>query len=278
MSAEPASTLCGVPVDPAGQIAPERLAAVTEGRRKVPLRQMTEFDFSMAGDIYIAVVVIARKGEFTVRVSDMVFNNSTEMDIVFEDPEGGSPEKLVGKVVLILNPRFPNRKKTSSKYLHVASVKSCLIMGTLTGVGKCSHEDCTKTILPSRDGAMCHMHAVLSGVIRVCAGGDLKETEAVTKVFSKPKPAQPVSAEEQTKLQDDRKRADILAKKKTALMLLNRRSSTGGHLLPLSGQIEIGEIVDDGHQKERIQRIDELKRKREKIEKADTALVATRGL
>jgi hypothetical protein len=264
------SILCGLPVDPTGQIELNRLNAVTEGRRKVPLRKLAEYDFGTPADVFIAAVVVGKKGDSALLVSDMIMTGSTEFVLAFEETEGVNYDKFLGKCMLVLNPRLAKYGR-SELQIRVGSVKNCLQIGSLSGIATCEIPLCSKPVLTPRDGTMCYAHAGQTAGVRVSIGGEHGGTLIAggLKIAPVKRKSAPLTSDEKAALDESRKRSEILAKKKTALALLNRRSSTGGNLrnTTLSDQIDIGETDPKGS--EFVARFQELKRKREQIEKAD---------
>ena len=275
-------TVAGIEVDANGAIDPERLAKVTSGRRKIPLSMMfrpggVDSAQSAGVDHYIAVVCYDTLNKNTIKISSLIFTGSTEAVLTIADIADNSPsiESFKGNALLILNP-----VSTGSTNLRIPSSRACLRLGTLSGLKSCAHENCSKPVLIDRDGALCYQHAVAAGV-RVTTGGtsvtfdksvSLEELEKRKREVKAHAP----SADEKADREREQKRQELIAKKKTALLLLNRNSGAGrmeanarlstGSLK--EDMIDIGEASCSAAQDiEKLARLKELKRKRETLDK-----------
>lgn len=274
--------IAGIPVDAKSALDPERVEKVTSGRRKIPLSMMfrpggTDMAQSAGLDIYLAVVCVDTihiQGEPAARVSNLIFSGSSEATVTFADssqlPNGVSVQSLKNTVLLILNPSV-----TGNGVLRVPSLRACLKLGSLSGLSRCVHEGCSKPVLNDRDGPLCYMHAASNGVRVLLAGTmiDLKDDQATIKARNTERKSLTADAQKAKDLED--RRLALMAKKKTALLLLNRNS--GAHAQArLSAPVEedildIGEslVSKNDEEKIRLARFEVLKRKRETIEKSD---------
>jgi hypothetical protein len=283
------TTIAGVIVDSVGSIDPERVEKVTSGRRKIPLSMMfrpggTDGASAAGLDHYVSAVCYDVIND-TAKVSSMIFTGSTEAVLSFADPTeipgGLSLGNLKGCCLLILNPVV-----TGAVNLRVPSLRACLKLGRLSGLSTCSHSDCSKPVLTDRDGSLCYQHAVSAGV-RVNTGGTSVTFEPVLSAEDeakrkREKQAHAPSAEEKKAKEIEQRRQELLAKKKTALMLLNRGS--GGSRLEAQARlstgslgestIDIGELTNrvDKSDETRLARLEALKRKRETLEKKNAAV------
>lgn len=268
--------ICGIPVDTKMSIAPERVDKVTSGRRKIPLSFIcrpggTDRATSAGQDLFIAVVCFDIAGKDTVWVSDMIFSGSTEIKINVVDTSEIS--SLKGTAMLVLNPQV-----VDSTTLRIPSIKQCLKLGNVSGLETCQFDGCKKPVISERDGPLCYKHAAMKSMGRLSIGGGLVDTSAGDAVSTAVKKVArpPISADERRrKIQEDR-RMEFQAKKKTALMLLQRKSgmSNVGQRIVLNPDeddvldIGIEEMIDDA--KSKISRYQVLKRKREATELSDT--------
>lgn len=288
-------TLCGVPVDADKAADPERIEKITAGRRKIPLSLLcrpggTDMATAAGQDIYIAVVCFdhATVGEERgIKVSDYIFSGSTEITVVFadcSDISGMTFESLKGSCLLIMNPQV-----MTQNVVRVPSLRLCLKLGTLSGVAMCETENCTKPILPDRDGPWCYRHSAVRAGSRLSIGGGAIDTDLPLELIKKKEKRPSLSTEERAKKVEEQRRQELLAKKRTAVMLANRRA-TGGTVTGVIGEqfngstelMDIGE-TDAGNQnqddtKSRLQRFEVLKRKREAIVKHDSILMERQRL
>lgn len=279
--------IAGIEVDSISCIDPDRVAKVSQGRRKIPLQMMfrpggTDSAQSAGIDYYIAVACYDVVNSNSIKISNLIFTGSTEALLTVTDPmeiPGGLViERMKGFCFLILNP--VNVGPTS---LRIDSLRACLKLGALKGLSSCTHEGCSKPVLTDRDGPLCYQHAVASG-IRITTGGTSVSFDKTLCVEDEEKrkrerKATAPSAEEKEAKERELKKQELIAKKKTALMLLNR--SSGAHRQEVSARLSTGSLIDDlidigeidfkqsAAEQEKLERMNELKRKRELFEKKE---------
>jgi hypothetical protein len=279
--------IAGIEVDSVGSIDPDRVAKVTQGRRKIPLQMMfrpggTDSAQSAGIDHYIAVACYDVISGSSIKISNMIFTGSTEAVLTVTDPSeipgGLAIDRMKGFCYLILNPVM-----TGPTSLRIDSLRACLRLGALRGLSTCTHEGCSKPVLTDRDGSLCYQHAVASG-IRITTGGTSVTFDKTLSVEDEEKrkrerKAVAPSAEEKLAKERELKKQELIAKKKTALMLLNR--NCGHSRAEVSARLSTGSLIDDlidigevnfkqsAAEKEKVERLKELKRKREMFEKKE---------
>jgi len=272
----------GIPIDAKNAIEIERFNKVTSGRRKIPLPLIfrsgaLDVAASSGQDIYIAVVcydTCTVGQEKVLKVSNLLFSGSAEALVHISDAEGPiKPESLKSCCILILNPSV-----IGTGSLRVPSLKACLRLGTLTGLDKCAAGKCDKPVLVDRDGSLCYKHSS-EKTIRVQVGGSSLNFEVKTGSDQQKAvrtSVEPLSVEARKAKAEEKQRTELLAKKKTAMLLLNRTSGPKTHaVMRLSvgddKALDIGEINEVSEAKEKIARYQALKRRRETLDRTDEA-------
>lgn len=270
----------GIPVDSNTAIDTDRFNKVTSGRRKIPLSLMfrsagSDLAASSGQDIYIAVVCYDTTivgSEKVMKVSNLLFSGSAEALVHVSDVEEGpiKIESFNGTCLLILNPSV-----IGASSLRIPSLKACLKLGSLTGLGNCSHESCNKPVLVDRDGPLCYKHSSQM-TMRVQVGGSaLSFVEEKPKDQSSRKIDQNISIESKKAHALEKTRLELLAKKKTAMLLLNRSSGSHTHaVMRLSvgdeKMLDIGEMnQDESDQRAKVAKYQAFKRKRESLDRLD---------
>lgn len=273
----------GLPLDSKNAIEMERFMKVTSGRRKIPLPLMfrvggTDMATSSGQDIYVAVACYDTTtvgSEKVLKISNLLFSGSFEALVHVSDSDGPlKVESFKHCCLLILNPSV-----IGSSSLRVPSLKACLKLGNLTGLEKCEKENCDKPVLTDRDGSLCYKHSSQM-TMRVQVGGSSltfeegsKEEEAKIK-SRKLSTSLTLSAEERKAQADEKRRQDLLAKKKTAMLLLNRSNGANTHAtMRLSTgddrSFDIGEMSEGPDSQAKVARYQALKRKRETLSRFD---------
>jgi hypothetical protein len=280
------TTIAGIEVDVAGSIEPDRIAKVLSARRKIPLQMMfrpggMDGARSAGMDHYVAVVCYDTVGKDSFKVSNLIVTGSTEAIVNIADPSevvnGLSLDRLKGVCLLIFNPVM-----VGPTTLRIESLRSCLRLGSLKSLGTCSHEGCSKPVLVDRDGALCYQHAVATGV-RVTTGGTTVNFPSGLSVEDeerkkRERKAKAPSADEKAAMDRERRKQELIAKKKTALMLLNR--THGASKSQIQARLSTGTLNDDmidigeteisrSTEESKLERFKELKRKREQLEKKE---------
>ena len=261
----------GVPVDKARAVEEDKVTPATQGRLKIPLSKLISNQNleTQHSDNYISLVCLEQVNENRIRASDMLITGSTEIFLEFVDPtpiNGLRIETLKGACLLVLNPRL-----THVATLSIPSLKNCMRIGRLSEFEPCGQPDCNKPVFVPRDGTCCFKHASRRAGMRLSVvGGDHGGDSAVV-VKQKPKPV--IDAAQREILREVNRRSELIARKKTAVLLANRRSegkqnpfirhNRGTDLMELGD--DIGESVETKEVK--IARFEKLKRKRELIEK-----------
>ena len=270
----------GVPVEKRSAVDEEKITPATHGRLKVPLSKLVTNPEIRETDIYVSLVVVDQLDESTVKVSDMMITGSSEVVVRFIDPSpmnGLRIDALKGSCLLVLNPVV-----TGVKHLTVACLKNCMRIGRVTSqLSSCSHPDCKKPVFIPRDGLCCYSHASRSAGLRLSVvGGDhagVTKTEPELKKKTKPV----IDVAEREILREANRKSELIARKKTAVLLANRRSEgNGGNKNPFfnrmrgSDLMELGDVeesVEDD--KAKLARFENLKRKRELIEQQRNQVV-----
>jgi len=280
----------GVPVTKSTCLEDEKIFPATCGRTKIPLAKlvMNGIDLSCGNsDIYISVVIIkvdidGRK----MSASDLVITGSTEVEIFVDDisPMNGMRwETMTGSSLLILNP-VPQRKGLTL-ILWIPSLKNCMRIGRLIeNLEICSHDQCDKPVFIPRDGNCCFKHASQRAGLRTgfLGGEHAGGTTSLQSVAPKRKQRPVLDPAEKAARIEAQKRAEFLARKKTAILLANRGGGSGPSHVQLNGfgsrgQEDDGELMmelgDEKGEKDdskiRLERFAALKRKRETIERDD---------
>jgi hypothetical protein len=271
-------TIAGIEVDSVGSIDPDRIAKVTSGRRQIPLSLMFRHggldSAQSAGlDHFIAVVCYDILSESSIKISNLNFTGSVEAILNIGDTTDVPVESFRNTGLLILNPT-----PTGPTSLRIPSSRGCLRLGSLSGIGKCSHDGCSKPVLIDRDGPLCYQHAVAAG-IRITTGGTsvtFDNTLSVEDEEKRKRERQAIapSAAEKEARDREMKRQELIAKKKTALMLLNR--NFGGGKMEVNARLSTGSLREDlidigevvvGNDDEKLKRLNELKRKRATLDR-----------
>ena len=269
------TTVAGIVTELAGSLDPMRLARVSEGRQQVALKTLLKGDRSFTNDIYTACVCYAVGGPNSIKVTDLIFSGTSEAKITFTEKllEGEVHAAmrlscLVGTCILVLNPVH-----VRGDLFQVASVKSCLKLGNLSGLGSC---ECGKPLLLSRDGKLCAEHAAERCSVRTSIGGTTLHIQETRTEDIGPKRA-PLTKEEKLARADELKRQSIVAKKRAATLLYNRRNSllSGGDLqldhrqTDGKGEMDIGSEETHSESSDLASKLLSFKRKRAAIEQKD---------
>ena len=275
----------GVPTEKARAVEEEKISPATHGRLKVPLcKLLANQNFEKREtDIYMSLVCIEKVDEKSVRASDMLITGSTEVVVEFTDPSpmnGLQIDTLKGACLLVLNPVV-----TGLRTLTVPCLKNCLRIGRLNQINPCSYPDCEKPVFEPRDGLCCFKHASKQAGLRLSVvGGDHTGASEAKPQEVKKKPRPVMDPAEREALREANRKSELIARKKTAVMLSNRRSEggTGVNRNPFfshmrgSDLMELGDADESkGDDREKLERFEILKRKRELIEKRDKQREAT---
>jgi hypothetical protein len=280
--------LYGVPVLTATSLEDEKISPATCGRTKIPLQRLVQYGSDLAcgnSDIYISVALIRTKEDgHTVVASDLLLTGSTEVDIYIGDPSpinGMRFETIVGSCLLILNPKVSGPRK-----LYIPSLKNCMRIGRISDLSVCEH--CDKPVFVPRDGTCCYAHASRKAGLRLgVVGGQHGGNEPVQEKKREQTTTAVDPAIKAARLEQGKREA-FLARKKTAILLANRRSECGSNQIQLNttsfgamrdslgyGKGDGGELMmelgsrDIVDTKSRLERFAALKRKRGLIEKRD---------
>lgn len=273
----------GVPSDKDKVVDEEKVMPATHGRLKVPLSRifsgLTNID-NRGTDIYVSLVCIEIIGESQVRATDMLLTGSTEVLLDIDDPSpmnGLRIETLKNACLLVLNPGI-----ALPSILTIPNLKNCMRIGRVTEIGTCSNDDCDKPVFLPRDGTCCFQHASKRAGVRVSiVGGDHNSRGSISGKHTQTKSKEVViDPAEREALREANRRSQLMAMKKTAVLLANRRSqgSTGVSHNPFLNRVrgnndlmDLGDAEEDTkeEEQEKLETLARLKRKRSLIEKTE---------